>query len=147
MCNTLTSGTDMSVDADPRSDPSGRVRVLVVDDEPAVADVTSAYVERELEAVEALVETSPWTALERITSDPSIDCVIADYRMPVLDGFELLEHVRERRPDVPFVFFSAVPDPDLKRRATEADVAAFVEKDGSRGAFEALVTHVQRTAI
>lgn len=80
-----------------------RVRLLVVDDEPAIREVTSALLAAEgydvstaedgLAAVGHLVEPLP-------------DLVISDLRMPQMSGFELLALVRERFPHVPVIAMS-----------------------------------------
>lgn len=82
---------------------TSRARLLVVDDEPAVREVTSALLAAEgydvstaedgLEAVGRLVEPLP-------------DLVISDLRMPNMSGFELLRVVRERFPHVPVIAMS-----------------------------------------
>jgi CheY-like chemotaxis protein len=79
------------------------VRLLVVDDEPAILEVTSALLaakgydvstaEDGLEAMGHLVEPLP-------------DLVISDLRMPHMSGFELLALVRERFPQVPVIAMS-----------------------------------------
>lgn len=120
--------------------------VLVVDDDPAVAAVASAYLERRLQSVETLTATSARGALDRI-EDASIDCLVSDYRMPDLDGLELYERVSARHPDLPFILFTSVGRDDVRRQADGAGVSAFVEKDGSTDTFETLTTHVRQVAI
>jgi len=82
---------------------SSRARLLVVDDEPAIREVTSALLASEgydvstaedgVEAMGQLVEPLP-------------DLVISDLRMPRMSGFELLTLVRERFPHVPVIAMS-----------------------------------------
>ena len=124
----------------------GSLQVLVVDDDPAVAEVASSYLENRLDGVDAIAETTPQEAIERIESDPSIDCVISDYKMPDIDGLELHEQVTDRRPELPFILFTAVPSLDLQREANDAGVTAFVEKDGSGDTFDVLTARVRRAA-
>jgi DNA-binding response OmpR family regulator len=81
--------------------------VLVVDDEPDVADAYAAQLEGEY-----LVQTaySGEEALEKI--DASIDVVLLDRRMPGISGDEVLEHVRDRRLSCRVAMVTAV-DPDF----------------------------------
>ncbi|WP_211194937.1 response regulator [Halorhabdus amylolytica] len=136
----------MDTDVDRPSRDCDRLRVLVVDDDLALAEVASTFLERRLERVDAVPVSAPGDALERVEGDPSIDCVISDYRMPGIDGLELYDRVTERRPDLPFILFTASPTEDLEREACEAGVAAFVEKDGSTRTFAALSSRVRREA-
>lgn len=127
--------------------PTELGRVLVVDDEPAVAEVAAAYIERRLADVDVETETSPEAALDRLATGPEIDCLVSDYLMPELDGYELYDRVRERRPDLPFILFTAVPRSELDRPPAETDVNAYVEKNGSTQTFDSLATEVRKEAI
>ncbi|WP_181686417.1 response regulator [Halorhabdus salina] len=120
--------------------------VLVVDDDPAVPDVAATYLEQRLDAVETIAETSPLTALDRVESDPSIDCLVSDYQMPEIDGLELHERVADRRPDLPFILFTATAMADLQRQVAGTGIVAFVQKDGSAETFDQLTAHVEQSA-
>lgn len=85
--------------------PDGsRVRALVVDDEPMLADLVSmglticgweAKVAHDgLEAVEAAREFAP-------------DVLVLDWMLPGLDGLEVLAKVRELQPGIPVLFLTA----------------------------------------
>ena len=67
-------------------------RVLVVDDEPEVADLVAAALRGEGLAVETA--TSGREALARLRAG-GIDLVVSDLRMPDLDGAELIERVQQ----------------------------------------------------
>ncbi|MFB6201223.1 MAG: response regulator [Halorhabdus sp.] len=136
----------MDLDAARSAQEREPVRVLVVDDDPAVAEVASSYLERRLDRVDAVAETAPQRAIERIETDASIECVISDYEMPDIDGLELYDRVADRRPELPFILFTAKQSPRLRREATEAGIAAFVTKDGSGETFDALTASVRQEA-
>jgi len=136
----------MSPDAERPSGDRVPSRVLVVDDDPAVAEIVAIHVQRRVEGVEAVAETAPRNALDRVDGDPSIECVISDYRMPGLDGLELHDRVSDRRPDLPFILVTASPTRTLERRASEAGITACIEKDGSTRTFDDLTARVRREA-
>ena len=81
--------------------------VLVVDDEPDVADAYAAQLEADY-----IVSTaySGQEALDRI--DEAIDVVLLDRRMPGISGDEVLEHIRDRGLDCRVAMVTAV-DPDF----------------------------------
>lgn len=84
---------------------SGEIRVLHVDDEPDFVDLTARYLEREAEALSVDTETDVEAALDRFEAE-RFDCVVSDYQMPGMDGLALLERLRERGDDVPFIIFT-----------------------------------------
>jgi len=81
--------------------------VLVVDDEPDVADAYAAQLESDF-----IVSTAygGQEALDKI--DASIDVVLLDRRMPGISGDEVLENIREGDPHVRVAMVTAV-DPDF----------------------------------
>jgi DNA-binding response OmpR family regulator len=81
--------------------------VLVVDDEPDVADAYAAQLQTEYIVSTAYGGTE---ALDRI--DDSIDVVLLDRRMPDISGDEVLEKIRERDLHVRVAMVTAV-DPDF----------------------------------
>lgn len=87
-----------------RSEPA---TVLVVDDEPDVADAYAAQLTDEY-----IVSTAYGgeEALEQL--DDSVDVVLLDRRMPGISGDEVLETIRERNLQVRVAMVTAV-DPDF----------------------------------
>jgi two-component system, cell cycle response regulator CpdR len=71
--------------------------VLVVDDEPAVLDVTAAMLENL--GCETITASCGVEALEKLADDSRIEILITDINMPGMDGFALAEaavRVRKR---------------------------------------------------
>jgi CheY-like chemotaxis protein len=76
--------------------PAAGLRVLIVDDEPNVAEVAAEMLM--LDGHSAEVVSSADQALERLARD-RYDVVLTDVRMPGLDGPGLYREVRRRHPD------------------------------------------------
>jgi DNA-binding response OmpR family regulator len=81
--------------------------VLVVDDEPDVADAYAAQLKGEFDVSTAY---SGQEALDGL--DDSVDVVLLDRRMPGVSGDEVLEHIRDRGLDCRVAMVTAV-DPDF----------------------------------
>jgi two-component system, OmpR family, response regulator len=86
------------------------VRILVVEDEPAIAD----FVERGLRA-EGHVVTSALDGIEgeQRALGEDVDLVILDLMLPGRDGLSVLRRLRESKPTLPVIVLSArgeVPD-------------------------------------
>jgi len=61
-------------------------------------------------------------ALELLTAQP-VDLVITDFRMPNMDGVELIERTRQLRADMPIILLSGFVEPlGLTEQSTGADV-------------------------
>ncbi|MGQ7792847.1 ATP-binding protein [Faunimonas sp. B44] len=78
------------------------LRVLLVEDNSAVADVTSAYFEQL--GASAVVVPSPHDALDRLAAGEPYDLLFSDIVMPGgMSGLDLARQVRRTRPELPIV--------------------------------------------
>ncbi|MGQ4554367.1 response regulator [Halobellus sp. GM3] len=95
---------------------SAHPHVLIVDDEPDLADLYASWLE-----AEHIVQTANdgTSALELL--DESVDVVLLDRRMPGMSGDEVLERIRERYPDCTVAMITAVdPDFDILKMGFDA---------------------------
>jgi len=90
-------------------------RVLIIEDDPNVADVVSRYLLREGYVVDCVADGVQ--GLERALSDPP-DLVVLDLMLPSLDGLEVCRRLRAEAP-VPVIMLTA--------RSEEADRIAGLE--------------------
>ncbi len=82
---------------------AGRYRILLVDDDPAVREVTSQMLQRlGFQVEEADSGPRALTLLEEI----EVDLLLADFVMPGMNGGELARAVGGKRPELPIVFIS-----------------------------------------
>jgi DNA-binding response OmpR family regulator len=81
-------------------------RVLVVEDDPTVADVVSRYLEREGFAVERAADGQ--AAIKLAMAAPP-DLMVLDLMLPGLDGLEVFRRVRESAP-IPVIMLTARGD-------------------------------------
>jgi FixJ family two-component response regulator len=65
-----------------------------------------------------------------LRSEPraSVSCVIADVRMPGMDGMALLRRLRSLGPEPPVILVTAFADQGLRRRAVAAGAYCLLEK-------------------
>ena len=116
-----------------RSEPA---TVLVVDDEPDVADAYAAQLLNEY-----IVSTAygGQEALDKL--DDSIDVVLLDRRMPGISGDEVLEKIRERELNVRVAMVTAVdPDFDIIEMPFDDYVIKPVSRDDLFETIERLLT-------
>jgi DNA-binding response OmpR family regulator len=85
------------------------LRVLVVDDEPMVREVVTAYLERDGFVVAAVADGR--AALDVLAAS-SPDLVVLDVMLPEVDGFDVLSRLR-RQSEVPVILLTArTEEPD-----------------------------------
>jgi DNA-binding response OmpR family regulator len=81
--------------------------VLVVEDEPAIADLLRMYLSRE--GFQVLVETDGQEALTAI-ADHRPSCVLLDVGLPGMDGIEVCRRLRAEQDWTPVLFCTARDD-------------------------------------
>ena len=79
-------------------------RIVVVDDDPNVADVVGLYLLRDGHQVECVRDGQ--TALQRVAAEPP-DLIVLDLMLPGMDGLEVCRRLRERW-SVPVVMLTAL---------------------------------------
>ena len=104
------------------------VRVLVVDDEPGHAERTASTLERRDDSIDATPADGPAAALDALSASP-FDCVVSSYVLPDSDGVELLETVRDRHGDIPFVLFTGRGSEAVASAAVSAGVDEYLRKE------------------
>ena len=77
-------------------EPNSRRSVLVVDDEPTIAEVVSRYLERA--GYRTQVAADGVQALAAVATDRP-DLVVLDLMLPGIDGLEVMKRMRERGSD------------------------------------------------
>ncbi len=120
------------------------VSILIVDDEPDVAELFRQRFRRETRqgAYVLLFAASGEEALERLASEiqPQLIVILSDINMPGMDGLELLRVIKERRPALPVMMVTAYGDDERRRRAAQFGAREFVTKPVD---FDLLKAHLQ----
>jgi FixJ family two-component response regulator len=101
------------------------------------------------ESVQSMLESAGYNAVAFDSGEAFLEsgalskvaCVVADVRLPGIDGLELQRRVRRDRPSVPIIFITAHDDDDVRRRALKDGAVAFMVKpfDGNE-----LLAHIAR---
>jgi nitrogen-specific signal transduction histidine kinase/ActR/RegA family two-component response regulator len=116
------------VDRETRVDISGNgERILYVDDDEALVFLMNRMLKRLNYSVAAFQDSRE--ALEAFRADPmGFDLVITDMSMPHLDGIEIVNALKEIRPDVPIVMVTGYIRPQDLEQTKNLGIAQLIQK-------------------
>jgi len=112
----------------PVGNPAGAIRVLVVDDEPAVLFAYRKLIEKDGLSVD--ISASLEDAIMQIRSHPYL-AVIADMRLAGTDnddGLEILRFIRKERPETKTILATGYGDIEIEKLARSLGVSYYFKK-------------------
>jgi DNA-binding response OmpR family regulator len=130
------------VDVPPDPGATAPTRVLVIDDDPALAEVVARYLEREGFQVAVATDGAAGLALALETLP---DLVVLDLMLPVLDGLEVCRRLRQTAP-IPVVMLTARGEENDRIAGLELGADDYVTKPFSPRELTARVKAVLRRA-
>ena len=93
--------------------------VLVIDDDPAVRNSLKFALEVEGFAVRVYHAGAD---LLRESELPADGCLVVDYKLPEMNGLDLLVELRKRKIELPAILITTHPSSEVRRRAALAGV-------------------------
>jgi len=143
--STLGQGTTVAIYFPPAAEPAGAAgtradlppaavppfgrsrKVMIVDDDPTVLRLGTDVLQLAGFIPEAF--SNPILALKKFESAPrDYAAVVSDLTMPGMTGVELARHLRQLRPDLPFVLASGYLHSEAHGGAQESGVSHFIKK-------------------
>ncbi|HET9903124.1 MAG TPA: response regulator [Xanthobacteraceae bacterium] len=104
--------------------PSPPPAVLVVDDDSALCAALSFSLQIENYAVQTYTCAADLLAEKEV---PRHGCMVVDYKMPDMNGLDLVARLRERGVTLPAILITGSPPEAVRRRAAQAGITV-VEK-------------------
>lgn len=126
------------------SETNEPIRVLLVDDNEQWARFIAEEIEQAKQRLHVDVAMSANEAILTLQNDGSFDCVVTDYRMPAIDGIQLLERIRDDRPNLPCILVTGQGNEDVASRASEAGVTDYVQKGPRMNQGALFATRIER---
>ncbi len=113
-------------------------KILVLDDEQNYAEMLRDLLVQEGFCAEMV--TRPLDALKALDSE-EYGLVVADYKMPVMDGADFMERARSRLPNLPIIMVSGLMNTPELVKVANMDVTLVLEKPLDIKVF---INHVRR---
>ena len=99
--------------------------VIAVDDDQRVRDSIQSVLESVGYETETFGSAEAFLECGAVTR---ARCVIADVRLPGMNGLELQRRIRQERPTVPVIFVTAHDDDETRQQALGGGAIAFMVK-------------------
>ncbi|RTZ97737.1 MAG: sigma-54-dependent Fis family transcriptional regulator [Deltaproteobacteria bacterium] len=99
--------------------------ILIVDDEKNYPPILAAILEEE--GYDTLMANSGHQAMD-ILRNSDVDLILADLKMPVMGGIELLEHVKTQDADIPVIMMTAHGTVEKAVEAMQKGAYTFIQK-------------------
>jgi len=103
-----------------------QVRVLLIDDDDEFRESLSLNLMDEGFAVAAFANGP--SALEHLTGGESTDVILLDWRMPGMNGLEVLRELRQRGVSTPVIFLTVLSDDIYEEAALAGGAVDFIDK-------------------
>ncbi len=105
------------------------LNILVIDDEPSILEFFARLLR--LKGFSVQTAASGAAALE-IMSGSEVDLVITDIILPQMDGFQILDAVRQKNPDIPVIIMTGQGDAETVRKAMLRGADEYITKPFKR---------------
>jgi len=126
------------------------VSILVVDDEPDVADLFRQRFRREARNGTYVMHfaNSGDEALKLLSNgiEPTLIVILSDINMPEMDGLDLLAEIKQRWSNLPVMMVTAYGDDKRRRRAGELGACEFLTKPVDFDMLKARLVQLPRAA-
>ncbi len=120
--------------------------VLIVDDDVALLEALPEALRLRMGGVTVETADSAAAALDRI-ADRDYDAIVTDIRMPGMDGLELLDEIRTRKPDTPTLIITGHGENELVVHALRGGARDFIQKPIDRDYFVAALYRAIREHV
>jgi len=104
------------------------IRVLYVDDEPALLELGKIFLENEGGFIVNTLDSAS-DALTRLKTEP-YDAILSDYQMPAMDGISFLKQIRASGNKTPFIIFTGRGREEIVIEALNNGADFYIQKGG-----------------
>ncbi|MFX0182036.1 MAG: PAS domain S-box protein [Candidatus Hodarchaeota archaeon] len=106
-----------------------KIFILCIDDEPDFLELTKIFLEKEDDRLRVDTSTSVEEALECLRNK-TYEAIVCDYQMPVMDGLEFLETLRNQNNLIPFIILTGKGREEVAIKALNLGADRYLQKGG-----------------
>lgn len=124
--NSVTEKNDSTIAGTP-------IRVMVVDDSAVIRGLETRILEADKDIEVVASVSDGLRAVKAVEADPTIEVVVLDIEMPVMDGLTALPKLIESRPDIKVIMSSTLTmqNADISLKALSMGASEYVPKPTS----------------
>ncbi len=100
--------------------------VVIVDDDREILEVCSEVLMDQ--GFEVISFENPLEAIKALMGSRRVDVIITDFRMPEMNGLELMGKLNDQKIKIPAIMFTGVADKELAIKALNAGCHYLIEK-------------------
>jgi DNA-binding NarL/FixJ family response regulator len=116
-------------------------RFLIADDHALFAEALRAFLEKTYNVVGVVFDGK---AMMEAAVQLQPDVIMLDVGMPLLNGLEAAQRIRQQLPNIKFIFLTMLNDPNLAAAALELGAVGFVLKHSAGPELRKAIEHVLR---
>jgi signal transduction histidine kinase/AmiR/NasT family two-component response regulator len=116
------------VENEPLVDKPDTKKILIAEDEDSNYILLETILSKLYTNIGIIRTTNGQQTIETCLSDPEIELVLMDIKMPLINGFEATRRIKESRPDLPVIAQSAYSTVDDKTNAIAAGCDDYITK-------------------
>jgi DNA-binding NtrC family response regulator len=117
------------------------VRILIIDDDPAICEYMQTLLEKDGFIVKTLSDP---TLAENEVRQGEYHVIILDLMMPKMDGIEVLRRIRAIDTDIAVVIFTAHPNLDTAVASMKLDAVDYIKKPFNVDEFREVLSRVMK---
>ena len=103
------------------------IRILLIDDDQEFLEQSKLLWEKQGEGVGIDIFSDPIKALDKM-ENTDYDAIVADYKMPEMDGLEILKVIRDRGDKTPFIILTGKGGEEIAMEALNLEADKYIIK-------------------
>ena len=105
-----------------------KTRILIVEDRKSLLDLIISYLDNRFKDKIDIFATYDGSTAIKMFEQLNFDLLITDYKMPGLDGLQLMERIRDTEKVARVIFITAYGDDNVQKRVSQMGAVRYLEK-------------------